>query len=627
MATPTADASATTQAKPRGLAAFQGFHRMFWVINTIELLERGAWYGVLGIFSVHVVRNLGVATTTMGLMQSLLLLLAYIVPLPAAALAQKFGYRATLAASFATVAVGYALFSTTSGVPALFAASILTGIGAGMFKPLPAAVVAQASPLEKRNFAYTIYYWAINLGAFLAPLAIGIAFDEAQFVYAFYLAGAIALVNIALVLAVFRNLEPAKPEKSVGEAFKPIGEAMRDRAFVVLLLIFSGFWFLYNMNWNYVQLYYTQFVAHPAWFDVALLFAVNPAVILLASPILSKRLEKYPSVPVMIGGMVAFVSGFIILGFSTAWQLVVAGIALASVGEFITYPGFLAYVSKMAPKEKVGVYLGAGMIPLGIGFFTGPLVGGFAYNLVAEQGSAPKLFWAMVCGIGLATIASMLMYNQWLQRRQARAAAGEPGVPAAPVPSRARRAATGAVPALVALLLIPGLLGAGVVLGTDHNLGAPAAAPALNTASLSGVQDLPAFQMEGSTTEGQSSTQALTVPAGAMGNLSLTLTWADETPQTPLPGVSNTPDHFRVTVTDAAGNELKKADASNPQGGQGSIPLTIALHPGDGGATWTVTIEALDCGDTMAPPGVPLGQDTGNAWTLGGHFQGPATTM
>ena len=65
--------------------------------------------------------------------------------------------------------------------------------------------------------------------------------------------------------------------------------------------------------------------------------------------------------------MVIYLIGMAIIGLTLYWILVIFGIVVVSIGEFIIAPGYMAFVSKLAPKEEVSAYVGCNFISYLIG--------------------------------------------------------------------------------------------------------------------------------------------------------------------------------------------------------------------------------------------------------------------
>ena len=399
--------------------SISGFTKPFWVVNIMELFERGAYYGMMAVLARHMEKNLGFESWVIGILFSILLILLYFVPIVAAALAEKYGYRETFIVAFILMIIGYGI-SFFMEQPWQFLVTIfLFGIGAGAFKPMVSATVAHVTTVEQRNLGYSIYYWLINFGAFLVPLIFSIIFYESIYEYAFLVATAMICVNLGIAIFIFESPIERKRDKSIGEAFKGAALVLGDRRFAILLLIYSGFWFMFSMNHSFLPLYLKNFAIMPDWFQTTHLATINPGTIILLGPFLGKWYEKYDSLKMMVLGMTIFVIGFAIIGFSAGisveglrWAIFPAAIFLFSIGEFITHPNFISYTSKIAPKDKVAVYMGFIFVPIGLGQVTGTAVGGFLYGYFAEDMNQPQIFWAFYCCVGLITISCMIMYHR-----------------------------------------------------------------------------------------------------------------------------------------------------------------------------------------------------------------------
>ena len=105
---------------------FSQFPKTYWVADALELFERGAYYGMLAVMSVHMANNLGIDEVTIGLLFSLLLFFSYFWPLFASALAEKYGYRQVIMVSFGLLISGYFMTSTLrAGSLPLFVIALL----------------------------------------------------------------------------------------------------------------------------------------------------------------------------------------------------------------------------------------------------------------------------------------------------------------------------------------------------------------------------------------------------------------------------------------------------------------------------------------------------------------------
>lgn len=600
-----------------GFKKLIGFPKAFWVVNGIELLERGAYYSFNAVFFVFMSQlfqsngmTAASAVGLAGLISSIVFLLLYTVPVLAAPFAEKYGYRASLAVVFALLVAGYFMALVSTTIPMIIATAILIGVGAGIFKPIPAAVVTQTSDEEKRGLAFSIYYACINIGALVFPLSLGVAgifFPERLFQITFAASAALAAANLILSLFLFRNLRAPQKDKSVGAALATLGDIVHYPSFLVLMVIYAGFWFMYVLALTVLGQYMLDFQRMPGWFNLSLLQTINPAVIILGAPILGTLATRFKPLVMMIVGISIYALGLVTIGFSTTSVFFVIGVLAYSIGELFTHPAYLGYVSRIAPPEKASVFLGYGFIPIGVGQFLGSLVGATVYGRLALNGQ-PALYWALMAGIGVLTAAALVIFNHFVTPRAAQ-------------PETKRRGVPGAIGAfgvaLLALLLGGAVIAAATVAPTTQPLGAASTDDPLDAASLATVALDP---IEGEAAEGERASQTVTFPAEATGSATFTLTWEDEAAGA---GTTNQPDSFRIHVMAPDGTMTQSEESAT-----GSLELTIeGIVPGD----YTIEVELVDAGDSsisgvpgILPVPVPGSQpDTGNAFTLEVSHQVP----
>jgi dipeptide/tripeptide permease len=76
------------------------FKRVFWVANSIEVLERFAYYGIYMGFGIYL-EQLGYSKGDLGIIQSIFLAFSYLIPLFSGTFADKFGFKKMLLISYA----------------------------------------------------------------------------------------------------------------------------------------------------------------------------------------------------------------------------------------------------------------------------------------------------------------------------------------------------------------------------------------------------------------------------------------------------------------------------------------------------------------------------------------------
>jgi dipeptide/tripeptide permease len=146
------------------------FPAVFWLVILFEFFERGSYYGMMSILSVYLTENLHFAKESVGIIKGTIQPLLYFLPIISGALADRFGYRKMLMIAFSLLGLGYFLTAQATSYALVFGALVVMGFGAGAFKPIISGSIARVTDQSNSTLGFGIYYWSINLGAFLFPL-------------------------------------------------------------------------------------------------------------------------------------------------------------------------------------------------------------------------------------------------------------------------------------------------------------------------------------------------------------------------------------------------------------------------------------------------------------------------
>src|SRR5947209_3095331 len=124
-----------------------GFHRTFWIANTLELFERFAFYGAKAVLAVYLAEKVGMGPQLAGTLVGAFSGVLYFLPVLAGTLVDRYGFRRTLASCFAIFTVGYFLIGmaglefgqrivqSVGRTPYMVSVLLLTAIGGSLIKP------------------------------------------------------------------------------------------------------------------------------------------------------------------------------------------------------------------------------------------------------------------------------------------------------------------------------------------------------------------------------------------------------------------------------------------------------------------------------------------------------------
>lgn len=426
---------------PANKSGFKSFPRNFWTAIVMEFFERGSYYGVMSVLSVYLVTSvgdggLGFSKEGVGVIKSTITPLLYLLPILSGALADRFGYRRTLMMAFTVMSAGYFFTSLSSSYVLVFMSLILMAIGAGFFKPVISGTIARVTDESNSGLGFGIFYWSINLGAFIFPLILVPFLKGIGWNYIFIMAA--VGTGSMLLLNLFVYKEPPRPAstKPLAEVLKGILLVLKDYRFVLMIVIYSGFWILYFQMFDTILWYLTDymdmtpvnnainkflglFVSNPSWkFEAEHVTVVNAGAIIALQLLVSSIVKKTPALPTMITGIALGTLGMGILAISTYAWVFVAGLIIFSIGEMTAHPKFISYIGLIAPPDKKALYLGYSFLYGVIGSGIGGILGATLYVKFVDGMGRPGLLWFIFSMIGVATIIGLLLYNRYLKPRQ-----------------------------------------------------------------------------------------------------------------------------------------------------------------------------------------------------------------
>ena len=425
-------------------SGFRSFPRVFWVVVMMEFFERGSFYGLMSVLSVYMVEatsdgGLGFSKGSAGLINSVTRPVLYFLPIVAGAVADRFGYRRTLMVAFTLMSAGYYLSGQVTSYGWVFAALILMSTGAGIFKPIISGTIARSTHEGNSGLGFGIFYWTINLGAFLFPLFLVNYLRTHSTWSSIFTASAIG-TGVMLLPTIFLYKEPPKPgsTKTLGQVLRGAFLVLGDWRFVSMIAIYSGFWVLYFQMFDTVLWYLAAHVDMSPFdaginaalaavgisakfkFDAEHVTVINAGTIIVLQLFISALVKKWRALPTMIGGIAVGTLGFVLLAISASPWMFMAGIVVFSVGEMTAHPKFISYVGLVAPEDKKATYMGYSFLYGVIGSSVGGYTGAKLYEYFVDGLNRPRTLWLIFVGLGLATMVGLFLYDKFIAPRPTR---------------------------------------------------------------------------------------------------------------------------------------------------------------------------------------------------------------
>lgn len=438
------------------------FSKAFWVANSVELLERLAYYAVFIVITLYLSNVWGFTDIEAGAISGVFSACLYLLPTFVGAYADKIGFRTSILLAFALLTLGYfglGLLPTLlegAGLVSYGMKTTFTGlnsshlrwsivpvmtlivIGGAFIKAVISGTVARETTTENRARGYAIFYMMVNIGAFTGKTVVDPlrkSMGDQGLVYLNFFAASMTLLALVAVFFFYQSVRTEGQGKSLKELWEGLIRVCKNGRLIALILIISGFWMIQSQMYATMPKYVIRMIgeeASPGWYA-----NVNPLIVFVCVNFITSFMKKRTALTSMTIGMLiipasAFVmslgtqvgAGFI-LGLHPVAFMMIIGIAMQALAECFISPRFLEYFSLQAPKGEEGLYLGFSHLH---SFFSYLFAFGLSGFLLDRYCPDPRLFsspeaytaatanahyiWFVFVGIGLISAVALLVYGK-----------------------------------------------------------------------------------------------------------------------------------------------------------------------------------------------------------------------
>jgi len=391
----------------------------YWVVNTMELGERLAFFGSRAVLPLYMVASadqhgLGISYAEKGIIFGIWAAFQCLLPIVSGGFTDNFGYKKSLYTAFTLNVIGYTSMAFATGFWTMLGAAVMVGTGTAIFKPPVQGTVARSVRPENSSIGFGIFYWGVNIGAMLAPmLAATLRGNEANPTWklVFFACAAITAFNFLPAFFLYREPETTGKGKSSLTVLKETaGNLLHDRTMLYFLLITSGFWLMFMQIWDLLPNFIDEWVDSR---DIAPVFRsilgenaltaaghVKPelivnldaiAIVIFVMPI-SWFMGRFKMMVSLLLGMALATIGFFGSGFFMNGLPVAVMILVFSLGEIICSPKFSEYVGVNAPPDKKALYMGYSNMPFAFGWMAGNFLSGPLYEIFASRANFARAF-------------------------------------------------------------------------------------------------------------------------------------------------------------------------------------------------------------------------------------------
>ncbi len=383
----------------------------FWKLNTIEMLERLAYFGVRSVVPLYIMQaddpgGLHLTAAHKGQIYGWWFVFQSLLPTFTGGFADRYGYKRTLGFAVSLNMLGYVLMAYARSYEGFFAAVLVLATGTAFFKPSLQGSLAQNLTKEVSSLGWGIFYWVVNIGGAAAPFVASFIIDAhtvEDWRNLFLASAGFTSLNL-LMLFTFEDV-PSGANKTDGPlvVLRRTLSNILDPRLLAWLLIMSCFWLMMYQLWDLHPNFLTDwtdtggiaaalgslpfggsFFVHdtPRGPQVPQeqLLAVNAMLIILLMIPVSWAVRRMRTLSAMAIGMLVATAGILVAGLTANGWVFLLGVLFFSLGEMLTGPKKNEYLGLIAPPGKKGLYLGYVNIPIGIGGYVGSRMAGWIYG-------------------------------------------------------------------------------------------------------------------------------------------------------------------------------------------------------------------------------------------------------
>lgn len=440
-------------------------------INLINVFEGMAYFGILTYLMLFMTKNVELSDVHASWIVSGFLMLITLSQLFLGGVSDKVGPKKMLGITIVILLASRIVLGSSellfagqgTGIGSVFffvvcASLLCAALAYGVFNPAIYSLTRMYSDKKTSAVSYAMLYAGMNLGAFLIGLllpiirrAAGDQTDDAGKVISqgllpgtngisgamIFIAGIMFIVLLLYVIFLARSktkpfMDPKEDENkdldngpkhipTLIERLKahPLADLKFDFFIFILIPVQTLFAYQNILIPSYLERCYTQY---PTISDNYETFSnLNPLIVFIAAPVIAALTAKQPVYKMMIIGTTVMAIPTFLLCFGTTPATFLTFILIGSIGESMWQPRFLQHVTQIAPKDRIGAYVGIANLPwfmtkFIVGLYVGFFMESFIPDLTKNPGLTqnPETMWLIFACIAMISPIALFLARKWM---------------------------------------------------------------------------------------------------------------------------------------------------------------------------------------------------------------------
>jgi MFS family permease len=375
-----------------------GLPREFWWLWTSTLVNRlGAF--VSTFMALYLTLDRGYSATYAGLVASLYGLGGVVSSIGSGVLTDRIGRRPTLLIAQSSTAASVAFLGFVHDPVAIAAVACLVGAASNASRPAVQAMMADIVRPEDRVRAFSLNYWAINLGFAISSMAAGFIAEVS------YRAGFLleAGMTAACAIVVFLRLPESRPSvaadagKGAADAVG-LGTVLRDGRFMSVVGLSFLVALVFQQGSVGLPVAMGEAGFTPADYGTAI--AVNGFLIVVLQIPVTRLIEHRDAKRLLVVSSILAGYGFGLTAFAGSVGVFALTVCVWTLGEMINAPTQTGLVVRLSPIQGRGRYQGMYTLSWAVAALVAPLMSGFVIDRFGAE-----WLWGMCAVVG--TVAAV----------------------------------------------------------------------------------------------------------------------------------------------------------------------------------------------------------------------------
>ncbi len=323
--------------------------------------------------------------------------------------ADRLGRKVTLLSSQVLTAAVLLSMAFVTDYWAVAALGLLLGLVAEAARPAFQAMMVDIVPQRDRLRAFTLNYWAINVGFAVAAVLAGMA-AQADYRLIFIVDATTTLVTFGLLL--FTIPETRAPLAPVAESGPKAGlrDVFADRTFMAYaaLNVLVAFVFLQHLTTLPIAMSQDGISSR----TYGSVIALNGVLIVFGQLFIPKLVRGLNRSRMLAVAAVVIGVGFGLTAFADTPIFYAVTVLVWTIGEMINAPANSTLLAELSPAALRGRYQGVFSLSWSIAGFGAPIVGGFV-----QEHAGTSALWLACAVLGVVVAVAQVFAGPARERR------------------------------------------------------------------------------------------------------------------------------------------------------------------------------------------------------------------